>query len=184
MALLLGLLISALAAPALRADSYDDTYIESFYITQCSATGANPTMHLGSGKAAYGFFNDWRIGNGKVDFAQPGEAAIGAIGLLYGYNRLAVAGRSNAVFLGASVQSGEAKVLAVETGGRTAVGGDGSGASPASRAGRRPDCGGRGIPHCSGCRSALLRLPSYGNRGDHRISRALPGPARSPHCGS
>lgn len=94
--LFLGLLLPLVTASALRADSYDDTYIETFYITQCSATSANPTMNLGSGQAAYGFLNDWRIGNGRVDFAQPGEAAIGAIGLLYGYNRLSTSGRSTA----------------------------------------------------------------------------------------
>jgi len=94
-ALFLGVLLPVVAAPALRADSYDDAYIESFYITQCSATSANAGVTLGSGQPAYGVFNDWRIGNGRADFVQPGEAAIGAIGLLYGYNRLIGAGRSN-----------------------------------------------------------------------------------------
>ncbi len=93
---LLCLLLTALVVPAfVKADSYDDTYIESFYITQCSATSANSTISLGSGQPAYGILNDWRIGNGRADYVQPGEAAIGAIGLLYGYNRLTTAGRSN-----------------------------------------------------------------------------------------
>ena len=94
--LMFGLLLPVMAAPALKADSYDDTYIESFYITQCSATSANATVKIGSGQAAYGILNDWRIGNGTADFVQPGEASMGAIGLLYGYNRLVSAGRSNA----------------------------------------------------------------------------------------
>jgi len=94
-ALFLGLLIPVFATPALKADGYDDTYIESFYITQCSATSANAGVNLGSGQPAYGVLNDWRIGNGRADFVQPGEAAMGAMGLLYGYNRLTTAGRSN-----------------------------------------------------------------------------------------
>ena len=69
--------------------------MECHYTTQCSATSANATVHLGSDRAAYGVLNDWRIGNGVADFVQPGEASIGAIGLLYGYQRLASNGRSN-----------------------------------------------------------------------------------------
>jgi hypothetical protein len=81
--------------PSLKADSYDDMYIESFYITQCSCTPANSTVNMGSGQPAYGVLNDWRIGNGMADFVQPGEAAVGIIGLLYGENRLNSAGRNN-----------------------------------------------------------------------------------------
>lgn len=79
------------------ADSYDDTWMECKYITQCSCTAANSsTAGVPNSAPAYGILNDWRIGNGKADFVQPGEAAIGAIGLLYGYHRLTTAGRSNA----------------------------------------------------------------------------------------
>ena len=85
------------AAHGAMADSYDDTWMECKYITQCSCTAANSsTANVSTGAAAYGVLNDWRIGNGTPDFVQPGEAAIGAIGLLYGYHRLTVAGRSNA----------------------------------------------------------------------------------------
>jgi len=87
--------LSASASLPLLADSYDDMYIETFYITQCSCTPANSTVTIGSSKPAYGILNDWRIGNGKADFVQPGEAAMGAIGLLYGENRLNTAGRNN-----------------------------------------------------------------------------------------
>lgn len=80
-----------------KADSYDDMWMECKYITQCSCTAANSsTANVPSGAAAYGVLNDWRIGNGQPDFVQPGEAAMGAIGLLYGYHRVTVAGRSNA----------------------------------------------------------------------------------------
>ncbi|MEO7717256.1 MAG: hypothetical protein ABIY70_13735 [Capsulimonas sp.] len=84
-------------AQCAMADSYDDTWMECKYITQCSCTAANSTTAgVATSTPAYGVLNDWRIGNGQPDFVQPGEAAIGAIGLLYGYHRLTVAGRSNA----------------------------------------------------------------------------------------
>lgn len=80
-----------------KADSYDDIAGECKYITQCSCTAANAsTASVPNTAPAYGFLNDWRIGNGTADFVQPGEAAIGSIGLLYGYHRLSVAGRSSA----------------------------------------------------------------------------------------
>lgn len=84
-------------AHSAAADSYDDTWGECKYITQCSCTPANSsTSSVPTSAAAYGILNDWRIGNGQADFVQPGEAAIGSIGLLYGYHRLTLAGRSTA----------------------------------------------------------------------------------------
>jgi len=95
--------MSAVVAAALggaqsaRADYYDNMWMESKYITQCSCTAANAsTAGIASSKPGYGALNDWRIGNGAADAVDPGTSAIGAIGLLYGYHRLAVAGRSNA----------------------------------------------------------------------------------------
>lgn len=80
-----------------QADSYNDMWMECKYITQCSCTAANSTASsVSNAVPAYGALNDWRIGNGHADFVHPGEAAIGAIGLLYGYHRLTVAGRSTA----------------------------------------------------------------------------------------
>lgn len=77
------------------ADKYSDIAGEVSYITQCSCTGANAsTARVPSTAAAYGVLNDWRIGNGVPDFVQPGEAAIGSIGLLYGYHRLKTAHHS------------------------------------------------------------------------------------------
>lgn len=79
-----------------RADSYDNVWMESSYITQCSFTSANPTVGaVSSASPGYGALNDWRIGNGQADAVDPGTSAIGAIGLLYGYQRLVSAGRSN-----------------------------------------------------------------------------------------
>jgi len=79
-----------------KADAYDDMWTECNYITQCSATSANASCaSLANTKPMYGILNDWRIGNGQADFVKPGEAAMGSIGLLYGYHRLQVAGRSN-----------------------------------------------------------------------------------------
>ena len=79
-----------------KADSYDDMWMECKYVTQCSCTAANAsTAGVPNTAPAYGILNDWRIGNGTPDFVQPGEAAIGVIGLIYGYHRLTVAGRSN-----------------------------------------------------------------------------------------
>ncbi len=77
------------------ADSYNDIAGEVSYITQCSCTGANSsTASVPNTAPAYGVLNDWRIGNGQPDFVQPGEAAIGSIGLLYGYHRLVVGNKS------------------------------------------------------------------------------------------
>ena len=77
------------------ADSYSDTSGEVNYITQCSCTAANSsTAGVPNTASAYGVFNDWRIGNGFPDFVQPGEAAIGSIGLLYGYHRLSTTNHS------------------------------------------------------------------------------------------
>lgn len=77
------------------ADNYSDVSGEVSYITQCSCTAANSTTaSVPSTAAAYGVLNDWRIGNGLPDFVQPGEAAIGSIGLLYGYHRLVAGGKS------------------------------------------------------------------------------------------
>ena len=71
------------------ADRYSDIAGEVSYITQCSCTAANSsTARVPKTAAEYGVLNDWRIGNGTADFVQPGEAAIGSIGLLYGYHRL------------------------------------------------------------------------------------------------
>ncbi|MGI4791966.1 MAG: hypothetical protein ACRYFS_24350 [Janthinobacterium lividum] len=79
------------------ADGYDDMAGECKYITQCSCTAANSTTtSVLDSVPAYGVLNDWRIGNGTPDYVHPGEAAIGAIGLLYGYHRLTVAKRSSA----------------------------------------------------------------------------------------
>ena len=87
----------AAANHSVKADSYDDMWMECKYITQCSCTAANSsTAGVPNTAPAYGVLNDWRIGNGQPDFVQPGEAAVGVIGLLYGYHRLQVAGRSNA----------------------------------------------------------------------------------------
>lgn len=84
------------AAPAARADSYDNLWMESHYITQCSSTPANPTASaIPSSAPGYGALNDWRIGNGRADAVDPGTSAIGAVGLLYGHRRLTAAGRSN-----------------------------------------------------------------------------------------
>jgi hypothetical protein len=88
-------LVAAFGAVSSRADGYDDLWMECHYITQCSASSANATIHFAADRPAYGIFNDWRIGNGVPDFVQPGEASIGAIGLLYGYQRLVANGRSN-----------------------------------------------------------------------------------------
>ncbi|MGH8048174.1 MAG: hypothetical protein ACREKL_13110, partial [Chthoniobacterales bacterium] len=89
----LSLLVFFAHQPA-RADTYDELWNECHYISQCSCSPANASVHLNSDKAVYGILNDWRIGNGQADFVQPGEASIGAIGLLYGYQRLLQAGRS------------------------------------------------------------------------------------------
>ncbi|WP_434384776.1 hypothetical protein [Melittangium boletus] len=86
-----------LGASVARADSYDNVWMETYYITQCSFTAANPNVgNLSTGAAGYGALNDWRIGTSRsADAVDPGTSAIGAIGLLYGYNRLVTAGRSN-----------------------------------------------------------------------------------------
>ena len=77
------------------ADKYSDLSGEVTYITQCSCTAANSSTARVPGAApAYGVLNDWRIGNGVPDFVQPGEAAIGSIGLLYGYHRLVAGSHS------------------------------------------------------------------------------------------
>ena len=94
--------VSAIGAASLlvgshgaKADSYSDMAGEVSYITQCSCTAANSTTASVPNTApAYGVLNDWRIGNGMPDFVQPGEAAIGSIGLLYGYHRLVAGGKS------------------------------------------------------------------------------------------
>ena len=79
------------------ADGYADIAGECQYITQCSCTAANAsTAGVPNTAPAYGVFNDWRIGNGTPDFVHPGEAAIGSIGLLYGYHRLTADGHSSA----------------------------------------------------------------------------------------
>lgn len=89
-------LLSLGAVQACHADSYDNVWIESHYITQCSCTAANSsTAGIPNTAPGYGALNDWRIGNGKADAVDPGTSAIGAIGLLYGYHRLTGAGRSN-----------------------------------------------------------------------------------------
>jgi hypothetical protein len=46
-------------AVSVRADSYDDLWMECHYITQCSASSANATIHFASDRPAYGIFNDW-----------------------------------------------------------------------------------------------------------------------------
>ena len=85
-------------ATSARADYYDNVWMESSYISQCSFTTANATVSksISTASAGYGALNDWRIGNGKADSVDPGTSAIGATGLLYGYARLKAAGRSNA----------------------------------------------------------------------------------------
>ena len=85
-------------ASAARADSYDNVWMESTYITQCSFTKANASVgNISTASAGYGALNDWRIGTSRsADAVDPGTSAIGAIGLLYGYQRLSAAGRSNA----------------------------------------------------------------------------------------
>src|SRR5579862_1918115 len=84
-----------LAGPT-RADNYDNVWDECHYITQCSMSSANPTVgNISTGSPGYGTLNDWRIGNGKADSVDCGTQGIGAVGLLYGYNRLLGAGRSN-----------------------------------------------------------------------------------------
>ena len=96
--------VSAISAASLlvgshgaKADSYADIAGECKYITQCSCTAANSTTaSVPNTAAAYGVLNDWRIGNGTPDFVQPGEAAIGSIGLLYGYHRLVAGNHSTA----------------------------------------------------------------------------------------
>lgn len=87
-----GLLLSASEA---RADSYDNIWMESSYISQCSFTAANPKVKsISTAAPGYGALNDWRIGNGNADAVDPGTSAIGAVGLLVGYQRLVAAGRS------------------------------------------------------------------------------------------
>jgi len=82
---------------AAHADYYDNEWIESHYITQCSMSAANPTVGaISTASAGYGALNDWRIGNGKADSVDCGTQGIGTVGLLYGYHRLTGAGRSNA----------------------------------------------------------------------------------------
>ncbi|ATB29611.1 hypothetical protein [Melittangium boletus] len=86
-----------LGASVARADSYDNVWMETYYITQCSFTAANPNVgNISTGSPGYGALNDWRIGTSRsADAVDPGTSAIGAIGLLYGYQRLLAAGRSN-----------------------------------------------------------------------------------------
>ncbi len=70
-----------LSASEARADSYDNVWMESYYISQCSFTAANPTVKsISTAAPGYGALNDWRIGNGNADAVDPGTSAIGAIG--------------------------------------------------------------------------------------------------------
>jgi hypothetical protein len=89
------MLLGASVRPA-HADYYDNEWIESHYVTQCSMSSANPTVgNISTTSPGYGALNDWRIGNGKADSVDCGTQGIGAVGLLYGYHRLTSAGRSN-----------------------------------------------------------------------------------------
>jgi hypothetical protein len=96
-ALLLTLLTAgALLCRPAHADKDDDLWIESHYITQCSCSAANDTVgRIDPRLPVFGVLNDWRIGNGHADFVRPGEAAIGAVGLLVGYHQLVTDKRSS-----------------------------------------------------------------------------------------
>lgn len=79
-----------------KEKSYAAVRTECGYIAQCSMSSANrTTRNVPPDAPGYGALNDWRIGNGRADSVEPATAAIGAVGLLYGFNRMRLAGRSS-----------------------------------------------------------------------------------------